>query len=133
MTLVVVANSTDVESTWASIQGRISRNPTFQVVDEDAIATIESVIMHHHDEAYDSWPSFSLADKKCRVHFWKGCVLDAVPDEKRGLFAVYFHEYVAAIERGEQSEEDEPGCIPSYGGHARAAHDAYVACTASLT
>lgn len=136
MTLVlndVTVDNTEVEATWTAIQGRISRSPKFQVLPEDAMATIETVIMRHHDEAFDLWPGFSVSDKKHRVHFWKSRVLDFVEPEKRGLYAVYFHEYVAATDRGTYAEpEEDLSPIPYYGGHARAAHDAYVACTASL-
>jgi hypothetical protein len=131
----LVLDNREVEATWAAIQGRISRHPTFQVVAEDAIHTIESVIMLNHDEAFDRWPTNALGDKKCRVHFWKEQVLESVENNKRGLFAVYFHEYVAASIRGEMamSDDDDSPTIPSYGGHARAAYDAYVASVASLT
>ncbi|NDD52287.1 hypothetical protein EBZ39_00145 [bacterium] len=137
MTVVnqAVINRADVDTTWTAIQGRIQRRPTFQVVSEDAIATIENVIMRNHDEAYDMWPSFSLDHKKCRVHFWKERVLNAVPDDKRGIFAVYYHEYIASIERSQDAafdEDEELMVIPNYGGHARAVHDAWIACTASL-
>lgn len=132
----MIVNTYEVEATWTAIQGRIDRRPTFQVVDEDAIALIESVIMKNHEEAFDLFPGFSLDDKKQRVQFWKDRVIDAVLPAKAGLFAVYFHEYIASIERANAAsfdEDDEPTLIPSYGGHARAAHDAWVACTASLS
>ena len=133
---MLLLDMVEVEKTWTAIQGRIGRNPVFQVLPDEAQATIESVIMVNHDEAFDRWPSFSLVHTKCRVHFWKEKVRAAVPAAKAGIFAVYFHEYVAASTRGEMAgvEDDESSCsmIPSYGGHARAAHDAWVACTASL-
>lgn len=133
----LVLDNREVEQTWAAIQGRIGRHPTFQVVAEDAIHTIESVIMLNHDEAFDRWPGDKeknmLRDKKCRVHFWKEQVLESVENNKRGIFAVYFHEYVAASIRGERAMSDDGPTIPSYGGHARAAYDAYVASVASLT
>lgn len=123
----------EVEATWTAIQGRASRSPKFQVLPDEAMALIEAVIMRNHDEAFDNWPSFSTSDKKCRVHFWKQRILAAVEQDKRGLYAVYFHEYVAATDRGTYAEpEDDYERIPSYGGHARAAHDAWVACTASI-
>jgi len=130
----VVLDPVEVESTWRAIQGRSSRTPQFQVLPEDAMKLIEAIVMRNHDDAFDMWPTFSTSDKKCRVHFWKEKVLAAVDSEKRGIYAVYFHEYVAATDRGTYSEPEEleMPSVPSYGGHARAAHDAWVACTASL-
>lgn len=124
----------EVASTWAAIQGRIEKSPTFQVVSEEALATIENVILANHDEAFDRWPKFTDEHKKYRVQFWKAALIDAVPAEKAGIFAVYYHEYIASIERSERgSAEDEAAMpLPSYGGHARAARDAWMACTASL-
>lgn len=131
---LLMLDSVEAEKTWTSIQGRMARHPVFQVLPEEAQETIENVIMLNHDEAFDRWPSFSLGHKKMRIQFWKDRVLDAVEVEKRGIFAVYFHEYIAASIRGEgaSAEDDDVSAIPSYGGHARAAHDAWVACTASL-
>lgn len=131
----LLLDKSETEKTWTSIQGRIDHSPSFQVVSEDALELIESVIMHNHDEAYDRWPTFTVEHQKCRVQFWKNRVLDAVPADKAGIFAVYYHEYIASLERArsKEFEDDEPVNIPSYGGHARAAYDAYVACTASLS
>jgi len=131
----LLLDEAETEKTWTAIQGRIDRSPTFQVVPEAALELIESVIMRNHDEAYDRWSTFTVEDQKRRVQFWKECVRDAVPADKAGIFAVYYHEYIASLERARCKEfEDEDGLmpIPSYGGHARAAHDAWVACTASL-
>jgi hypothetical protein len=129
-----VLDSVEVEETWTAIQGRIEKSPVFQVVPEEAMATIEGVILLNHDEAFDNWPTFSEQHKKNRVQFWKMKVLRTVPTEKAGIMAVYFHEYVAASLRGDAAESDDDGpVIPSYGGHVRAAQDAYIACTVSLT
>ena len=127
----LVLDAVETEKTWNAIHGRIAKVTQFQVVPLDALETIEAVIMRDHDEAYDNWPTFSIDDQKCRVQFWKDRVLADVPADKRGLFAVYYHEYIAAIERSQDAEYEDV-VIPSYGGHARAAHDAWVACTASL-
>lgn len=132
----LLLDKSETEKTWTSIQGRIDHSPMFQVVPEDALELIESVIMRNHDEAYDRWPTFAVDHQKCRVQFWKDRVRDAVPGDKAGIFAVYYHEYIASLERArfkEFEDEDQHMPIPSYGGHARAAYDAYVACTASLS
>jgi hypothetical protein len=98
-----------VEKTWSMVVARIERNPSFQVVPEAAMATIEDIIMCNHDEAFDEWPSASVEDKKCRVHFWKTKLLEAVgedaassdagPSTSAGLWSVYFNEYIASLER----------------------------------
>ena len=101
-----------VAKTWDAINARIARHPVFQVVNSDAMNTIESVIEIHEDEAWDRWPSNHVdgsgqpdaeknrEDQKCRVQFSKEALLDAVPAEERGLWAVYFHEYIASTLRG---------------------------------
>lgn len=130
---VLFLDPVEVENTWTAIHGRIAKVPQFQVLPQDAFETIEEIIMASHAEAFDHWDSYSEEHRKYRAQFWKNRVLAAVEPEKRGLYAVYFHEYVAASTRGDAAEmEDEPMTIPSYGGHARAAHDAYIACIVSL-
>lgn len=108
-----------VGKTWAAIEARIARQPTFQVVPSVAMITIESVIMAGEDEAWDRWPSDhtldgdlpdaakNREDQKCRVQFSKEALLDAVPTEERGLFAVYFHEYIASTLRSGDAAIDE--------------------------
>lgn len=130
---------TEARKTWKAIEVRMAHEPVTEVVTEEALATIEDVVMSRHDEAYDMFPTNSFEDRIQRIQFWKQAVLGAVQDGKEGIFAVYFHEYVAASLRGQSAApvptvftDDEPGRIPSYGGERRAQHDAWVACTASL-
>jgi hypothetical protein len=130
---------TEARKTWKAIEVRMSHSPTQEVVGEDALATIEEVVMERHDEAYDLYPTNSFEDRIQRIQFWKQAVIGASLPAKAGIMAVYFHEYVAASLRGQSAApvptvftDDEPGRIPSYGGERRAQHDAWVACTASL-
>lgn len=94
---VLLLDRSIVEKTWDAIDARIARRPVFQVVPGEAMVTIESVILVNEDEAWDRFPD----DQKCRVQFWKEALLDAVPENERGLWAVYFHEYIAASLRGD--------------------------------
>jgi hypothetical protein len=63
-----------------------------------------------------------------RIDYWKAEILNRVAAPLRGMVAVQYHEYVAALLRN----EDAVPVIPAYGGEARAQRDAYLACTASL-
>jgi hypothetical protein len=130
---------TEARKTWKAIEVRMAHEPVAEVVGEDAIATIEDVVMSTHDAAYDLYPTNSFEDRIQRIQFWKQAVLGAVQDGKAGIFAVYFHEYTAASLRGQAAApgpsgftDDEPSRVPSYGGERRAQYDAWVACTASL-
>ena len=142
-----------VEKTWSAINARIARHPVFQVVPDIAMITIESVIMVNEDEAWDRWPSDhtldnqpdaakNREDQKCRVQFSKEALLDAVPTEERGLFAVYFHEYIAASIRGDGAagvEVDDDTDVIVYSRRSvspdiaqRALAEAYQTCAAGL-
>lgn len=145
---MLLLDLTAVEKTWASIEARISRSPVFQVVPTEAMITIESVIMAGEDEAWDRWPGQHLgdddlpdveknhADQKCRIHFAKEALLDAVPAESRGLMAVYFHEYIASTLRSADAAIDEDIVYSrvsvSPATAQRALAEAYAACSAGL-
>jgi hypothetical protein len=142
----VLLNAADVKKTWAAVEARIKKRPVFQVVPEAAMVTIENVILANEDEAWDRFP----ADQKCRVHFWKQCILEAVVDiaageEKEpnvGLWAVYFHEYIAASLRGDGAagvEVDDDTDVIVYSRRSvspaiaqRALAEAYQTCAAGL-
>jgi hypothetical protein len=146
---VLLLDRVSVKKTWDSVTARIERRPVFQVVPEAAMNTIESVIMVNEDEAWDRWPTNSIEHKQCRVQFWKQCVLEAVVDFAAedgkdlnvGLWAVYFHEYIAASMRGAEAAYDvdedvmdiqysRVSCSPDIA--RRALHDAYATCRAGL-
>lgn len=123
-----------VTSTWVSITTRLAHRPTFQVVPDAAMVTIENVITAHHDEAWDRFPT----NQKSRVAFWKVALLAAVPTESRGLFAVYFHEYIAASLRGDAPEVDDDTDVIVYSRRSvsavaqRALAEAYQSTAAGL-
>ena len=136
-----------VEKTDSAIRTRIAKRPTFQVVPAAALATIEAVIDANEDEAWDRWPTASAEHQKCRVHFWKLQVLEAVGADadsddapaSAGLWAVYYHEYTASIARSAariaagEGEEDgyTPMCVnPDIA--TRALADAYASTAAAL-
>lgn len=134
---MLLLNDGIVARTWAAIEARLHRRPTFQVVTEAAMRTIENVILVNEDEAWDRFPT----DQKSRVAFWKAAVLDAVPAEERGLFAVYFHEYIAASLRGDGAagEVDDDTDVIVYSRRSvspaiaqRALTEAYATCAAGL-
>jgi hypothetical protein len=114
-----------VEETKQAIKVRIAARPQFAVVPEHAIKLFDKVIEETEVEAFAQHTGFWA-----RVDFWKNEVLRRVTPSLRGLVAVQFHEYIAALARGDDPYGFETA--PSYGGEARAQHDAYVACTASL-
>ena len=134
---VLLLDRAAVEKTWDSIDARASRRPVFQVVPEMAMITIENVIEVHEDEAWDRFPK----DQHCRVQLWKEALLDAVPENERGLWAVYFHEYIAASLRGSDAAcdtaEDAEDIVYSRASVSpaiaqRALADAYETCSAGL-
>ena len=133
---VLLLDRVSVKKTWDAISARIERRPVFQVVPEEAMNTLESVIMVNEDEAWDRWPSNYLDDQQHRVQFWKEAVLDAVPENERGLWAVYFHEYIASTMRGSDAaiDEDIHYSRASVGSVtvAHALRDAYATCAAGL-
>jgi hypothetical protein len=118
-----------VEETKKSIQVRISARPQFAVVPAHAIALFDRVMEETEVEAFTAHKGFWA-----RVDFWKAEVLRRVTPSIRGLVAVQFHEYIAALARGGDGDCVSGGFdnVPPYGGEARAQHDAYIACTASL-
>lgn len=128
---MATALDVEVQKTWMAIEARIDRNPVAEVVPASAMELIDAVVDYYSHAAFNEWPSNNQFDKANRAHFWKQKVLEVCPAGQAGLYAVYLHEYIAATLRGTNAYTD-PGYVPNYGGHARAAHDAYVACTASL-
>ena len=122
----------EVQKTWIAIQSRLEHNPVSQVVPETAMELLDAVVNHYSDEAFGEWPTQNQYDRANRAHFWKQKVLQVCPEGQQGLYAVYLHEYIAATLRGDAAEMDDVSNVPHYGGHARASHDAWVACTASL-
>lgn len=122
----------EVQKTWMAIEARIDRHPVAQVVPEEAMDLLDAVVDHYSADAFDKWPSNNQYDRANRAHFWKQKVLQVCPEGQQGLYAVYLHEYIAATLRGAAADMDDVVDVPNYGGHTRAAHDAWVACTASL-
>lgn len=118
-----------VEETKKAIQVRIAARPQFAVVPQHAIALFDRVMEETEVEAFKQHKGFWA-----RVDFWKAEVLRRVTPSLRGLVAVQFHEYIAALARGDGDCVEPTGFenIPPYGGEARAQYDAYIACTASL-
>jgi hypothetical protein len=96
------------------------------VVPEHAVKLFDKVVEETEAEALRLYPN----DLWARIDFWKEAILDKTPPNHRGMIAVQVHEYFAALLRNE--DEDLTVDIPSYGGEARAQHDAYMACCASL-
>lgn len=124
-------DGTRVAKTREQVLARIAKAPSFEVVSEEALATIENVIQANHDEAWDRWPQ----DQWYRIQFWKDAVLDAVPEELKGVFAGYFHEYVASNLRGSVAMTDDADRAPrtiNPGIEAQVRRDAYLATSASL-
>lgn len=110
---------------------RAANRPSFTVVPEHAIKMFDRVIEQTSAEAIATHPD----DKWGQIEFWKEAILDRVLPRLRGIVAVYYHEYIASLMRGDGNvETDQYGFddIPPYGGEARAQRDAYMACTASL-
>lgn len=121
-----------IEDTKKAVQIRVAKRPIFAVVPEHAISLFDRVIEETEAEALRQHPN----DVWGRVDFWKGEILKRVALPLRGLVAVQYHEYVAALMRGDEGDgADDPygfGRRPPYGGEARAQRDAYMACCASL-
>lgn len=110
---------------------RAAKSPSFEVVPEHAIKMFDRVIEQTSAEAITTHPD----DKWGQVEFWKEAILDRVLPRLRGIVAVYYHEYIASLMRGDNTVEADPygfDDVPPYGGEARAQRDAYTACTASL-
>jgi hypothetical protein len=145
---VLLLDRDAVKKTWECVVARIAKRPVFQVVPEAAMDTIESVIAFNEEEAWDRWPTNSMEHKQCRVQFWKQCLMETVidfasavdEDPNIGLWAVYFHEYVAASLRGAEAvfEAEDVADIRYTRASVspdiarRALHDAYATCAAGL-
>jgi len=133
-----------VNRTWACVTARIERRPVFEVVPEEAMETIETIVAINEDKAWENWPTNTAEDKAHRIQFWKQRVLRAVvdfaasagEDPNVGLWAVYFHEYVAANMRGAEAAMSDDirytraSVSPDIA--RRALHDAYATCAAGL-
>ena len=117
-----------IEETKKAVLLRVARIPTFAVVPEHAIKLFDRVIEETEADAYREHPE----DRWARVQFWKEEILSRVAPTLRGLVAVQFHEYIAALDRGNDSDPYGFDNVPPYGGEPRAQHDAYMACCASL-
>jgi hypothetical protein len=118
-------------ATKKAILLRSAHTPTFAVVPEHAIKMFDRVIEETSAEAIKEHPG----DKWGQIEFWKKEILSRVLPKLRGIVTVYYHEYIAAIQRGDGGLEMDPygfDDMPPYGGEARAQHDAYMACSASL-
>lgn len=141
----LVLDRAAVKKTWECVTARIGRQPVFEVVPEEAMETIETIVSINEEKAWENWPTNTDEDKAHRIQFWKQCVLRAVvdfaasagDDPNLGLWAVYFHEYVAANMRGAEavlSAEDiqyfRKPVSPDIA--RRALHDAYATCRAGL-
>lgn len=112
---------------------RAAHRPSFAVVPEHAIKMFDRVIEQTSAEAIATHPD----DKWGQIEFWKEAILDRVLPRLRGIIAVYYHEYIASLLRGEEAVIDDD----MYGfedrpynpnAEAVAQRDAYLACTASL-
>lgn len=129
-----------VQSTWAAIEGRLGHRPVAEVVPEGAMALLDAVVQKTSDIAFERWPTNTTEDRAYRAHFWKLQLLQQLANSGRkaeaGLYACYLHEYVAATLRGDEIVQPDDVLeiphVPHYGGHLRAARDAYIACSCSL-
>lgn len=68
---------------------------------------IDDIIEANVDKAFEQWPrSFNEAEEDRRywqrLDFYKTCVLDALREEHRATAAACFHQYIAAMKRGEE-------------------------------
>lgn len=121
-----------IEETKNAIVLRVARQPSFAVVPEHAIKLFDRVIEETEAEAFKTHAD----DVWGRIEFWKNEILSRVTPHLRGLVAVQYHEYIAALRRN----DDDFGVDP-YGFNNRpynpnaeavAQRDAYAACCASL-
>lgn len=116
-------------TTKQMILDRVNRKTAETVVPERAIKFIDKVM---EDNAADS-----PTDYWERVEFFKEKVLEDTLPQFKGLMAVAFHQYMAALYRDEnpefESDADEFGSRPyNLYAEAIAQRDAYLACCASL-
>jgi hypothetical protein len=122
----------NVNDTRNAVLARVPRRPVFGIVPEHAQKLFDRVIEETEAVAVAAHPD----DVWGRIEFWKEEILSRVSPVLRGLVAVQYHEYVAALMRGDDADgAADPfgfGSRPPYGGEARAQRDAYMACCASL-
>jgi len=123
----------DIEQTKSAIKARVSRHPEFSVVPEHSMKMFDHVIEQTEAEALAAYPD----DEWGRIQFWKREILSRVSNRLRGIVAVQFHEYVAALMRG----DDNDGSADPYGFGDRpynpnaeqvAQRDAYLASVATF-
>lgn len=123
-----------VTETKQAILGRVHKRPEFAIVPEHAIKLFDRVIEQTETEALRLCPD----DEWGRIQFWKEEVMEVTLPKLRGVIAVYFHEYIAALMRNDLLDvavDDEFGFNGRpYNEYAEAIaqRDAYLACTASL-
>lgn len=120
-----------IESTKQAIIGRVHRNTVSVPVEEHVIKMFDHVIEETHVEAFTAHPK----DKWARIEFWKREILSRVAAPFRGLVAIQFHEYMAAIERGNEESDEEllTALRPSNPfAESVAQRDAYLACCAAI-
>lgn len=124
-----------VAATKQAILSRVFRRPEFSVVPEHAIKLFDRVIEQNEAEGLRKFPK----DEWGRIQFWKEEIMKVTLPQLRGVIAVYYHEYMAALRRNESLAvvpgDDEFGFMSRpYNPHAEAIaqRDAYLACTASL-
>ena len=108
-------------ATWSAIEARFGfvRTSLTKTMPEWARRAIEDVMERYHDAAWKQFSGFDQENEIGRVHFWKQKLLEETEEAKRGLAAVYFHEYCAATLRADA----EAAGLPSYGGEPRAQID----------
>lgn len=120
-----------VENTKSAIVGRVHRDTGSVPVAEHAIRFFDYVISEVEADALAAHPT----DKWARINYWKEEILSRVARNWRGLVAVQFHEYIAALERGaEESTESLMSALRPTNPWAEqiALRDAYLATSASL-
>jgi hypothetical protein len=120
-----------VEETKKAIIGRIHRSTRATPVPEHVIRLFDHVIEETHVEAFLAHPT----DKWERIEFWKEEILARIAEPFRGLVAIQYHEYMAAIERGNEESDEEllTALRPSNPcAEAIAQRDAYLACCAAV-
>jgi hypothetical protein len=120
-----------VENTKSAIVGRIHRDTVSVPVAEHAIKFFDYVISEVEADAMAAHPK----DKWARVNYWKKEILSRVADNWRGLVAIQFHEYMAALERGdEETTESLLSALRPSNPFAEqiALRDAHLATSASL-
>lgn len=123
---------TEIEKTKSAILVRARRQPEFEVVPEHALRMFDHVIEQTESEAMTAHPT----DEWARIEFWKREILSRVSNRLRGLVAVQYHEYIAALLRGRDDDGDDPygfgGRPYNPNAEAVAQRDAYLASVATF-